>query len=110
MASTNVSSALAWSTVLASLTSDPTGWDSAKSSLIFSSSFFVPLLFPSVSSGGGSGFTFFPPEIGRTFISSSITRQESQLPSDKMKRSLNRATTSSCASVRYLEWISIDNV
>lgn len=46
---------------------------------------------------------FLPAEMGRTFNSSSTTKQRVQPPSDRMKRSLNLATTSSCASVRYLE-------
>lgn len=44
--------------------------------------------------------------MGSTFNSSSTTKQFSLLPSDKIKRSLNRATISLCASVRYLECTS----
>lgn len=46
------------------------------------------------------------PEMGMTFSSSSTTRQVAHVASDKRNLSLKRGTTSSCASVRYLEWTS----
>ena len=48
----------------------------------------------------------FPREIGKTFSSSSSTRQSSHEPKERMNRSLNRATTESCDEVRYREWTS----
>ena len=43
----------------------------------------------------GNGLTFLPAEIGKTFNSSSTTKQFSHEPSERIKRSLNRAVTSS---------------
>ena len=110
MASTNVRSAFAWSTVLASLTRSPTGGVSARDSLISSNSFALGVLPSASGSGGGSCFTCLPPDMGSTLSSSSTTRHESHLPNDRINRSLKRATTSLWASVRYREWTSIDNV
>jgi hypothetical protein len=42
-----------------------------------------------------NGLTFLPAEMGKTFNSSSITKQFSHELSEKMKRSLNRPVTSS---------------
>ena len=102
MASTNVRIAWAWSIVFASLTSSPIGLVSARLSLRSLSSD-SSLLFPRSSS---RGLMSFPRDMGNTFSSSSRTRQSSQEPSDRMNRSLNRATTESCAEVRYREWTS----
>ena len=75
MASTNVRRAFAWSTVLAIWTKEPTGCVSTRLSLMPSSSFLAFVLPSSSGSGGGNGFTFFPPEIGKTLSSSSTKRQ-----------------------------------
>lgn len=47
-----------------------------------------------------------PREMGRTFSSSSRMRQSEQEPSDRINRSLKRATTSSWDEVRYRAWTS----
>lgn len=97
IASTKVNIACAWSTVFASLIKSPIGFVSAK--LSFSSFNSDPAFsFPRSSS---IGLMSFPRDIGRTFNSSSNTRQSSHEPSDKMNRSLKRATTESCDDVRY---------
>ena len=46
------------------------------------------------------GMMFFPREIGSTLSSSSSTRQSGHEPRERMKRSLNRATTELCEDVR----------
>ena len=97
IASTNVRRAFAWSTVLARVTKDPIGCESARLVLISSSSLepFVELTpVPSSRLGGGDGRTFLPPDIGKTFNSSSTTRHDGQLPKERIKRSLKRAVTS----------------
>lgn len=48
----------------------------------------------------------FPAEMGRTFNSSSKTRQAGLPPNERMKRSLNRGCTEEWFSVRYREWTS----
>ena len=85
--------------VFASLTRSPTGFVSERLSLSsLSSEDSFP--FPRSSS---IGLISLPFEMGRTLISSSRTRQSSQEPRERMKRSLNRATTVSWADVLYRE-------
>ncbi|KAH3668779.1 hypothetical protein OGAPHI_002534 [Ogataea philodendri] len=108
MESINRRMASAWFSVLAKLTSEPAGWVSSR--LDFNSTSSCSFSESSSSSFGGSLFTCLPPETGRTFSSSSRTKQFLQSERDSKNLSLNLATTSLCASVLYLEWISMVTV
>jgi hypothetical protein len=94
MASMNVSRAWAWSRVLESLIRSPTGLVEERDCLR-SVSEESGLDWPGVCWTSSRGRMSLPLEMGRTFSSSSRTRQSAQEPRERMNRSLKRATTES---------------
>ena len=110
MASTKVRRALAWSTVFSQGDQRPHRLG------VFQRLFHLPNSFCAADfglgrdPGGGKGSNVLTARDRqrRSFIVDHQARIA--LPRDNMNRSLNRAMTSSWASVRYREWISMDRV
>ena len=100
IASMNVRIACAWSRDLASLTRSPAGLVSDSEDRISFSSSSAFFSWADWADASSMGLISFPRDIGRTFSSSSRNRQSAEAPRERMKRSLNRATTESCEEVR----------